>query len=105
MANPPLFSDSKHRDLQPSLFAYKSDPPLLEDVARRAANRAMAKVTKARKEQKKAKKERVKLQRGKHQQGSRESDGDEEEEEEEEESDPNIPWGALARDDEQDNAG
>ena len=105
MANPPLFLDSKHRDLQPGLFAHNSDPQLPEDMARRAANRAVAEAVKARKERKKAKKEQAKLQCGKHRQGSEESDGDEEEEEEEEKSDPNIPWGALAHEDEQANAG
>ena len=99
MADPPLFSDSKHQDLQPGLFARVFDPPLPEDEARRAANRTVAEAVNAKKERNKAKKERVKLQRGKHRQGSKESDGDEEEEEEEEEadeSDPNIPWGTLA---------
>ena len=102
MADPPLFSDSKRQDLQPGLFARVSDPPLPEDVARRAVNRVVAEAVNAKKEQNKAKKERVKLQRGKHRQGSKESDGDEEDEEEEEadESHPNIPWGALALEDE-----
>jgi len=61
-------------------------------VARRAAKA---------KEWKKVKKERAKLQHGKCRQGSEESDGDEEEEE----SDPNIPWGALAHEDEKADAG
>ena len=108
MADPPLFSDSKRQDLQPGLFARVFDPPLPEDEARRAANRTVAEAVNAKKERNKAKKERVKLQRGKHRQGSKESDGDEEEEEEEEEEDepdPNIPWGALAHKDEQADAG
>ena len=93
--------------MYPDLFAYESNPPLLKDAARRAVNHATTEAVKAKKEQKKAKKERVKLQRGKRQQGSEESDDDEEEEEEEEEdeSDPNIPWGALACEDEQADAG
>ena len=45
------------------------------------------------------------LQHGKHRQGSKESDDDEEEEEEEDESDLNIPWGMLAREDEQADVG
>jgi len=82
--------------LQPGLFARVFDPPLPEDAARRAANRTMAEAVNAKKERNKAKKERVKLQRGKHRQGSKESDNDEEEDE----PDPNIPWGALALEDE-----
>jgi len=93
--------------LQPGLFARLSDPPLLENAARRAANYATAEAVNA-KERNKAKKERVKLQHGKHRHGSKESDDDEEEEEEEEEedeSDPNIPWGALALEDERGDVG
>ena len=67
-------------------------------------NRTAAEVVNA-KERNKAKKERVNLQHGKQRQGSKESDGDEEEEEEEDESDPNIPWGALALEDERVDAG
>ena len=108
MADPPLFLDSKCRDLQHGLFARESDPPLPEDTAKGAANHAAAEAAKVKKERKKAKKERAKLQRGKRWQGSEESDGDEEEEEEEEEedeSDPNIPWGKVTREDEQADAG
>ena len=82
--------------MQPGLVARDSDPPLPEDAARRAANHAAAEAAKA-------KKEREKLQRGRRRQGSEESDGDDEEEEDE--SDPNIPWGALALEDEQTDAG
>ena len=64
----------------------------------------MAEAAKAKKDRKKAKKERAKLQRGRRRQGSEESDSDKEDEEEEE-SDPNIPWGALALEDEQADAG
>ena len=99
MADPPLFLDSKRQDLQPGLFARVFDPPLPEDAARRAANRAVAEAVNAKKERNKAKKERVKLQHGRRQQGSEESDGDEEEEEEDK-SDPNILWGTLASEDE-----
>ena len=104
MADPSLFSNSKRQDLQPGLFARVFDPPLPEDAARRAANRTMAEAVNAKKERNKAKKERVKLQCGKHRQVSKESDGDEEEEEKEDEFDPNIPWGALACEDELANA-
>ena len=103
MADPPLFSDSKHRDLQPSLFAREFDPPLPEDTARRVVNHAAADAAKAKKERKKAKKERAKLQHGNRRQGSEESDDDKEEGDKEEEgdkSDPNIPWGTLALEDE-----
>ena len=79
MADPPLFSNSNHRDLQPSLIAHDSDPPLLEDAARRAANRAMAEAAKAKKDRKKARKERGKLQYGRRRQGLEESDDNEEE--------------------------
>ena len=61
MANPPLFLDSKRRELQPGFFARESDPPLPEDVAKRAANRAVVEAAKAKKERKKMKKERVRL--------------------------------------------
>ena len=61
MADPPLFSDSKRRDLQLGLFACESDPPLTEGAARRARNHVAAKAAKAKKELKKAKKERARL--------------------------------------------
>ena len=61
MANPPLLSNSNRWNLQPDLIAFDSDPPLPEDAARRAANYAMAKVAKAKKEWRKAKKERARL--------------------------------------------
>ena len=102
MANPPLFLDSKRRELQPGFFARESDPPLPEDVAWRAANRTTVEAAKAKKDQKKAKKERAKLQRGRCRQGLEECNDDEEEEEEE---DPNIPWGMLALEDDQANVG
>ena len=95
MADPPLFSNYNRQDLQPGLIACDSDPPLLEDAVRRAANRATAEATKARKE-------RGRLQRGRHRQGSKESDDNEEEEEEE---DLNISCGVLALEDEQADAG
>ena len=90
MVDPPPFSDSKHRDLGPRHIARDFDPPLPEDTAQRAANRAIAEAAKAKKEQKKVT-EGAKLQRGRRRQGSEESDDDEEEDE----SDSNIPWGVL----------
>jgi len=91
--------------LQPGLFTRDFNLPLLEDVARRAANHAVAETAKAKKERRKAKKELASVQCGKRWQGSEESDGDEEEEEEEDKSDPNISWGALGHEDEQADVG
>ena len=61
MADPPLFSNSNRRDLQPGLIARDFDPPLPEDVARRVANHAAAEAAKAKKDRKKARKERGRL--------------------------------------------
>ena len=61
MVDPPLFSNSKHQDLQLGLIARDSDPSLPKDMAQRAVNYTMAEVAKAKKERKKPKKERAKL--------------------------------------------
>ena len=57
MADPPLFLDSKRRDLQPVLFTRESNLPLLEDVAKRAVNHATAEAAKVKKERKTVNKE------------------------------------------------
>lgn len=70
--------------MQPGFIAGASNSPLLEDVAMRAANRAVAEERKKRKDDKKtrmARREKAKLDRGNRHRGLDEEDNEEEEEE------------------------
>lgn len=94
-----MFLVPKCRNMQPDLIAHDTNPPVPEDAARKAANRAAAEVAKVRKDWKKlrkAERDRVKLQLGRHHQGSEESDDDDDDNDEEEAAD----WAELDGEDE-----